>query len=92
MTIVPPAEEAISSSPCSRATRSCMPVRPKPSVGVPAIEAAAVVAYARVQHAAGRGDGDLDVTGAGVADGVGERLLHDAKQRGLQLRRVARPG
>ena len=56
------------------------------------IETATVIAYAQVEHAAGGSDGDLDVLGARVADGVGERLLHDAEQRGLQPWRVARSG
>ena len=92
VTIVPPADDAISDSPRTRATRSRMPIRPRPSVGVPRIEAAAIVVYAYVEHAADRGNGDLDVTSVGVADSVGERLLDDAEQRGFQPRRVAHPG
>ena len=90
VTVVPSADDAISSSPCRSATRSRMPVSPKPSRGAPGSKPRPSSRTQTCSTPSRLGDPDRRRGGAGVPDRVVDRLLDDPVQRGLELRRVAR--
>ena len=78
---------SISSSPPISAARSRIPASPKPAVGLGGVEAARRRRRrARAARSAPCSTVDVDARGAGVLADVGQRLLHEPVDRGLELR------